>query len=201
MVVLALWQIGNGYNVGEEAWRKSLFNAVSILTGTGYASDNYPLWGPFAVALFFLMGLIGGCAGSTSCSIKVFRFQLLFASVKAQVRRIHAPHGIFQPRYQGRTVPEDVMSSVMTFFVLFIVSLGVLSILLSMTGLDFITSVSGAASALANIGPGLGETIGPAGNFSTLPDSAKWLLCAGMIIGRLELLAVYVLFTLNFWRP
>ncbi|MDA8747861.1 TrkH family potassium uptake protein [Litoreibacter sp.] len=198
---LALWQIANGYNSGEVAFRKALFNAVSILTGTGYASDNYRLWGPFAVALFFLMGLIGGCAGSTSCSIKVFRFQLLFASIKTQIRRIHSPHGIFQPRYQGRTVPEDVLSSVMTFLVMFIVSLGILAILLGMTGLDFITSVSGAAAALGNIGPGLGDTIGPAGNFSTINDTAKWLLCAGMLIGRLELLAVYVLFTVNFWRP
>lgn len=201
VVLLALWQIGTGHRQGEEAWRKSLFNTVSILTGTGYASDTYQQWGPFAVSLFFLMGLIGGCAGSTSCSIKVFRFQLLFASIGAQARRIHSPHGLFQPRYEGRPVPDDVLSSVMTFFVLFIVTLGLLSVLLSLTGLDFITSVSGASAALANIGPGLGEIIGPAGNFSTLPDSAKWLLCAGMIIGRLELLAVYVLFTLNFWRP
>ncbi len=199
--VLTLWQIWTGYQQGELAFRKALFNTVSILTGTGYASDNYPLWGSFAVATFFLMGLIGGCAGSTSCSIKVFRFQLLFASIKAQIRRIHSPHGIFQPRYQGRTVSDDVLSSVMTFFVLFIVSLGVLSVLLGLTGLDFITSVSGAAAALANIGPGLGGTIGPSGNFSTLNETAKWLLCAGMLIGRLELLAVYVLFTLNFWRP
>ncbi|WP_299195179.1 TrkH family potassium uptake protein [uncultured Litoreibacter sp.] len=201
VVMLALWQIATGYAEGERAWRKAMFNAVSILTGTGYASANYEVWGSFAVALFFLMGLIGGCAGSTSCSIKVFRFQLLFSSIKAQIRRIHTPHGIFNPRYQGRAVPDDVISSVMTFFVLFVVSLGVLAILLGMTGLDFITSVSGAATSLANIGPGLGDIIGPAGNFSTLNDTAKWLLCAGMLIGRLELLAVYVLFTANFWRP
>ena len=201
VVVLALWQMINGNNFGERAWRKALFNAVSILTGTGYASENYQYWGAFAIALFFLMGLIGGCAGSTSCSIKVFRFQLLFASIGTQIRRIHTPHGIFQPRYQGRAVPEDVVSSVMAFFVLFVVSLGVFAILLGMTGLDFITSVSGAATALANVGPGLGDVIGPAGNFSSLNDTAKWLLCAAMLIGRLELLSVYVLFTLNFWRP
>jgi trk system potassium uptake protein TrkH len=201
VMVLALWQIANDHNLGERAWRKALFNAVSILTGTGYASANYEIWGSFAVALFFLMGLIGGCAGSTSCSIKVFRFQLLFASIKAQIRRIHSPHGVFQPRYQGRTVPEDVLSSVMTFFVLFMVSLGVLAVLLGMTGLDFITSVSGAVASLANIGPGLGPMIGPAGNFAEINDTAKWLLCAGMLVGRLELMAVYVLFTVNFWRP
>lgn len=198
---LTAWQYAQGLNAGEAALRKALFNAVSILTGTGYASDDYTLWGSFSVALFFFMGLIGGCAGSTSCSIKVFRFQLLFASIKAQVRRIHSPHGIFQPRYQGRAVPEDVISSVMTFFVLFLVSLGGLAVLLGMTGLDFITSISGAATAIANIGPGLGDVIGPSGNFAALNDTAKWLLCAGMLLGRLELLAVYVLFTVNFWRP
>ncbi len=201
VLTLVIWQVATGFQTGEVAFRKALFNSVSILTGTGYASSNYPLWGSFAVAMFFLMGLIGGCAGSTSCSIKVFRFQLLFASIKAQIRRIHTPHGIFQPRYQGRSVPDDVLSSVMTFLVLFIVSLGGLSVLLGMTGLDFITSVSGASAALANIGPGLGDIIGPTGNFSTLNPIAKWLLCAGMLIGRLELLAVYVLFTVNFWKP
>ena len=130
----------------------------------------------------------------------MFRFQLLFASIKSQIRRIHSPHGIFQPRYQGRSVSDEVVSSVMTFFIMFMVSLGVLAVLLGMTGLDFITSVSGAATALANIGPGLGEIIGPAGNFAPLNDTAKWLLIAGMLIGRLELVSVYVLFTLTFWR-
>ncbi|WP_281857619.1 TrkH family potassium uptake protein [Litoreibacter halocynthiae] len=184
----------------EEGFREGLFNVVSIISGTGYASVDYQLWGSLAVAVFFFLGLIGGCAGSTACSVKIFRYQLLFASIKAQVRRIHSPHGLFQPRYDGKPVSEDVLSSVMSFFVMFVVSLGMLSVLLGMTGLDFITSVSGAASALANIGPGLGSQIGPAGNFSGLNDTAKWLLAAGMLIGRLELLAVYAIFTIRFWR-
>ncbi|TDT74795.1 trk system potassium uptake protein TrkH [Litoreibacter halocynthiae] len=184
----------------EEGFREGLFNVVSIISGTGYASVDYQLWGSLAVAVFFFLGLIGGCAGSTACSVKIFRYQLLFASIKAQVRRIHSPHGLFQPRYDGKPVSEDVLSSVMSFFVMFVVSMGMLSVLLGMTGLDFITSVSGAASALANIGPGLGSQIGPAGNFSGLNDTAKWLLAAGMLIGRLELLAVYAIFTIRFWR-
>ncbi|MBT8457485.1 MAG: potassium transporter TrkH, partial [Alphaproteobacteria bacterium] len=118
----------------------------------------------------------------------------------AQVRRIHSPSGVFTPRYAGRTVSEDVVSSVMAFFVLFIVSLGVLSVALGATGLDFITSISGAAAALANIGPGLGGEIGPTGNFGGLNDMAKWLLIAGMLIGRLELMAVYAILTIGFWR-
>lgn len=184
----------------EPAFRKALFNIVSIVSGTGYASADYMLWGSFLIALFFFAGLIGGCAGSTACSIKIFRYQLLLASVRVQIRRIHSPNGVFTPRYEGRAVSEDVLSSVMSFFVFFIVTMGLLAVALSMTGLDLVTALSGAASALANIGPGLGPEIGPAGNFAGLNDTAKWLLAAGMLIGRLELMAVYVIFTLGFWR-
>ena len=152
------------------------------------------------LVLFFFIGLIGGCAGSTACSIKVFRYQLLFASIKVQLRKIRAPHGVFTPRYDGRVVSDDVLSSVISFFVFFVVTLGVMSVALGMTGLDFITSVSGAATSLANVGPGLGDIIGPAGNFATLNDTAKWLLSAAMLIGRLELLVVYAILTVNFWR-
>jgi trk system potassium uptake protein TrkH len=147
-----------------------------------------------------MIGLVGGCAGSTTCSIKIFRFQLLFASVKTQIQRVHSPSGIFEPRYEHKPVSQDVISSVMSFFVLFLISLAVLSVSLGLTGLDMITSISGAATALANVGPGLGAEIGPAGNFANLNDTAKWLLSAGMVIGRLELMAVFVLFTASFWR-
>jgi trk system potassium uptake protein TrkH len=198
--VMALWQWGFATTSFETSLRKSLFNVVSIITGTGYSSADYMTWGAFPIATFFFAGLIGGCAGSTSCSIKIFRFQLLFSSIKAQISRIHSPHGLFTPRYGGRRVAEDVLSSVMAFFVLFIVSLGLIAVLLAMTGLDFITSISGASAALANIGPGLGPIIGPSGNYSSLSDTAKWILAAAMLIGRLELMAVYVLFTLKFWR-
>lgn len=199
-LTLWLW-LGAPSGPGKEIeMRTAMFNVVSILTGTGYVSENYMLWGAFPVVLFFFIGLVGGCAGSTSCSIKVFRYQLFFASVRAQIRKIHSPNGVFVPRYQGRAVGEDVLSSVMSFFVFFVVTLGLLSVLLGLTGLDAITAVSGAAAALANIGPGLGAEIGPAGNFAGLNDPAKWILSAAMLIGRLELMAVYVLLTIRFWR-
>lgn len=184
----------------EQAFREAAFNITSIITGTGYASVDYMQWGAFLISIFFFIGLIGGCAGSTSCSIKIFRYQLLFASISTQMRRIYAPHGVFSPRFQGRAVDDDVLNSVMAFFVFFIVTLGLLAVALGLTGLDFTTSVSGAAAAVANIGPGLGDIIGPAGNYSTLNDVAKWILTLGMLIGRLELFAVYVLFTISFWR-
>ncbi|MBD3663747.1 TrkH family potassium uptake protein [Sulfitobacter sp. TSTF-M16] len=184
----------------EVSLRESLFNITSIISGTGYASANYMQWGPFLIGLFFFIGLIGGCAGSTSCSIKVFRYQLLIASIRAQLLRIRSPHGIFTPRYDGRPVGQDVLSSVMSFFMFFVVTMGLVAVALNLTGLDFITSVSGAAAALANIGPGLGDIIGPAGNYGSLNDTAKWILSIAMLIGRLELMAVYVILTVSFWR-
>ena len=200
VLIMTLWQFFRLEDTSEESFRKVLFNSVSILTGTGYASADYMNWGGFPIAVLFFAGLIGGCAGSTACSIKVFRYQLLFASIRVQLQKIHTPSGVFTPRYQGRRVEDEVLNSVMSFFVFFTVTLGVLAVLLGLTGLDFTTSLSGAAAALANIGPGLGDTIGPAGNFASLNDSAKWMLAAGMLIGRLELLAVYAILTIRFWR-
>lgn len=184
----------------EVGFRKALFNVTSILTGTGYASADYMAWGAFAIVGFFFIGLIGGCAGSTACSVKVFRYQLLFASIRAQIRQLHSPHGIFAPQYQGRPVGQDVLNSVMSFFVVFLLSIMILSIALSLTGLDLITSLSGAASAIANIGPGLGDEIGPSGNYAGLNSMAKWLLAGGMLLGRLEIMAVLVILTVRFWR-
>jgi len=198
VMTLFLWRNFHGFE--EIAFREALFNVVSIMTGTGYSSTDYMAWGSFAVVVFFFIGLIGGCAGSTACSIKVFRYQLLFTSIKAQVRRIHSPHGMFTPRYDGRPVSEDVLNSVMAFFVAFLVSMGAVAVLLGLTGLDFITSISGAATALANVGPGLGNEIGPAGNFAGLNDAAKWILSIAMLVGRLEIMVVFTMLTWQFWR-
>jgi len=200
VLLLTLWRFAQLENPSEATFRAVLFNTVSIITGTGYASENYMTWGALPVSIMFFAGLIGGCAGSTSCSIKIFRYQLLFASIKVQLLRIRSPHGVFTPRYGGRAVDDDTLSSVMAFFVFFIVTLGVVAVALALTGLDFITSLSGAVAALANVGPGLGPIIGPAGNFAPLGDTPKWILSAAMLVGRLELLAVYAIFTINFWR-
>lgn len=184
----------------EASFRQALFNVTSIMTGTGYSSADYMGWGPFMVSMFFFIGLIGGCAGSTTCSIKIFRYQLLFTSIKMQLRRIRSPNGVFVVRYDRRAVDDEVLSSVMSFFMFFVLTMGLLAVALSLTGLDFITSLSGAATALSNVGPGLGDEIGPAGNFAGINDTAKWLLSLGMLLGRLELLAVYAMLTVSFWR-
>ena len=182
------------------ALRYASFNLVSIVTGTGYATDDYYRWGPFAVPLFFMIMFIGGCAGSTTCGIKIFRFQVLYASARTQIRRLFQPHGVFIPHYNRRPIPADVFDSVLSFFYIFILCFGLLAIGLGMLGLDFLTAVSGAATAICNVGPALGDIIGPAGNFSTLPDAAKWMLSAGMLMGRLELFTVIVLFSRYFWQ-
>lgn len=200
VVVLAVFRVLTNGDQYEAVFREGIFNVTSIISGTGYASVDYQLWGNLPVVLFFLIGLVGGCAGSTACSIKVFRYQLLFSAIRVQIKSIYAPHGVFQPRYQGRPVDEEVLSSVMSFFVFFIVTLGAISVLLGSTGLDATTALSGAAAALANVGPGLGDQIGPSGNFGGLNDTAKWILSGAMLIGRLELLVVYAIVTVQFWR-
>lgn len=200
VVVISVFRVvANGDHV-EHALREAFFNVTSIITGTGYASVDYQLWGAFPVVLFFFIGLIGGCAGSTSCSVKIFRYQLLIAAVSAQIRRIHSPNGLFIPRYEGHAVTDELLSSVMAFFGVFVLSLGLISVALGLTGLDFVTSVSGAATAIANIGPGLGEIIGPSGNFKGINDAAKWILTMAMLFGRLELMVVLVIFLPRFWR-
>jgi len=184
----------------EYAFRSTLFNVISIMTGTGYATEDYGRWGPFAMMLFFVIGMIGGCAGSTSCSVKVFRYQVLAAVVKAQIKLIQNPSSVPRARYDGRPISEDILSSVMAFFLLFMLTLGLLTLTLSMIGLDLLTALSGAAATLGNIGPGLGPDIGPSGNYAGLPESAKWVLTLAMFLGRLELLSVFVLFMPRFWR-
>ncbi len=200
VLLITSWVWGREAVMTETAFREALFNVTSIMTGTGYANADYMGWGTFPVAMFFFIGLVGGCAGSTSCSVKIFRYQLLFASIKSQIRQIHAPHGVFTPRYDGKPVSDDVLNSVMAFFVAFLLLIGIVAVLLGMTGLDFITSVSGASTAVANIGPGLGDTIGPAGNFAALNDPAKWVLALAMFVGRLEIMVVLTILTVKFWR-
>ena len=198
--LIALWLALHGRIEGERAIRESLFNVTSVITGTGYASGPFDGWGGFPVALFFVIPLIGGCSGSTSCSAKVFRYQILFAALWVQIKRIHNPHGVFPLRYQGRPVEPEVVSSIMGFFFVFFCSLSIWAIGLSLIGLDTITSISGSVAALTNLGPGLGPVIGPAGNYAPLPDTAKWFLSLGMLMGRLEFLSVLVLLMPVFWQ-
>ena len=184
----------------EEALRHVAFNVVSVMTTTGFASTDYTLWGSFAIAVFFMITFAGGCTGSTSGGVKVMRNVILLKAVVIQARRLSHPHGVFRLRFDGRPVDAPTYSSLVAFVGMFGTTILVLAVLLNLTGLDFQTSLSGAATAVANVGPGLGPIIGPAGNFQSLPDVAKWLLAFGMLLGRLEIMTVLVLFTAAYWR-
>ncbi len=199
VIMVAFWLIFVRHMTISNALRYSSFNVVSIMTGTGFASTDYILWGSFPAALLLLLTLVGGCAGSTACGMKVFRFQVLFRAAALHLQKLFFPSAVSSLRYRGVRVDQSLMASVQSFFYLFVISLAGLTIALTATGLDLLTSFSGAATAMANVGPGLGDIIGPSGTFQTLPDSAKWLLSTGMLVGRLEVLTVYVLFTRAFW--
>ena len=181
-----------------EALRRSLFNVTSVMTGTGYANGDYNSWGSFPVAVFFFIMLVGGCAGSTSCGIKIFRFQVLFAVTLTQIKRLLYPHGVFIPHYNGKTIPPDVPLSVMGFFFMYMFTCAIIAIALSFVGMDFLEAMSGAVTAVSNVGPGLGA-IGPNENFKHLSDSAKWILSIGMLLGRLEIFTMLVLISPKFW--
>ena len=197
---LVVARLLNGDQLGEPMLREILFNMASVISTTGFASTDYTLWGPMAQVLFFCAMMICGCSGSTSGGPKVFRYQILFAGINAEIRRLHTRNIVVIPRYQGQVISNDVMSSVMAYFLFFFLTLGVGAVALILIGLDPVTAISGAAATLANVGPGLGPIIGPAGNFSTLPDPAIWVMSFLMLVGRLELMAVYVLLIPSFWR-
>ena len=184
----------------NESLRSVSFNVISILTGTGYVTKDFDQWGNFPLIFFLILMFIGGCAGSTACGIKIFRVQLLYRFLLNQLKKIIYPRGIFVIKYDKNIIDDKFMSSVISFIFLYIVIFFSLTAILSLTGLDFVTSISGAATSISNVGPGLGDTIGPNGNFSSLENSSKWVLSLGMILGRLELFAILVLFIPSFWR-
>ena len=184
----------------ELNFRTVLFNVISILTGTGYVNAQFDNWGGFPLIIFIGLMFIGGCAGSTTCGIKIFRFQILYSFVLNQLKKIIYPKGIFVLKYNQSPVDDKFTASIISFIYMYLVIFFAITALLSLTGLDFITSISGAATSISNVGPGLGSTIGPNGDFSSLPDISKWILSFGMILGRLELFAILVLFLPSFWR-
>ena len=183
-----------------ENLRISTFNVVSILSGTGYVTTDFSTWGKFPLIFFLFLMFIGGCAGSTTCGIKIFRFQILGRFIINQIKKLVYPHGVFSIKYNNQKISNPFVYSIITFVFLYFFIFFILATLLSINGLDFITSISGSASAISNVGPGLGDIIGPDGNFSNLPNFSKLSLSLGMLLGRLELFAVLVLFFPSFWK-
>ncbi len=199
IIIFLLLFLNSTYN-WQNAIRYSAFNVTSILTGTGYGTTDFGLWGGFAPTILLLCMFIGGCAGSTTCGIRMFRIQVLASSANAQIIRLLRPHSIVLPHYNNRPVPDQIANAVMGFFFIYILVFALTAVILSALGLDFETAISGAATSISNVGPGLGDVIGPTGNFSSLPDAAKWTICISMLLGRLELFTVLVLFTPSFWK-
>jgi len=199
LMFLYLFFTKNEYNFLENL-RISAFNVLSILSGTGYVTTDFSLWGKFPLIFFLFLMFIGGCAGSTTCGIKIFRFQLLWYFILNQIKKLVYPSGIFPLKYNNEKISNPFIYSIITFIFLYFLIFFILAALLSLNGLDFVTAVSGSATAISNVGPGLGDIIGPNGNFSDLPSFCKLSLSLGMLLGRLELFAVLVLFLPSFWK-
>lgn len=198
LIVLYRW-----YNETTDFWdilRESVFNTITLFSGTGYASEDITTWGGFPFALIFFAGLVGGCTSSTACSIKIFRWLVVIEAIKTQIRRIQYPNAVMRPHLGNQTIEQDVINSVIAFFVLFTLSFGVLIVALDLTGLHLKTAITAAWTAIANVGPAFGPGVSSAGAMNNFPESAKWLMIFGMLVGRLEILSVYVLFTRKFWQ-
>ena len=198
--VMSAWLVYSDGLAPTTALRLVAFNVVSVVTTTGYATTDYTLWGPMAAVIFFFLTAVGGCTGSTSGGAKAMRWLVLGRTVRAQTQRLQSPSRVVTIHYEGERLDEDVLNGVIAFFALFFATFFALAIILGFLGLDFTTATSGALTSLANVGPGVGPIIGPAGNFQNLSDPVKYVLFVAMYLGRLELLTVFVLLTGAFWR-
>lgn len=199
-LLMIFWLLRTSPFDGHTAIRQAIFATVSIITGTGFVSSDFGAWGPFAISLAFFLMCIGGCSGSTTGGIKVFRFAVLYRIARVQILRLLQPSGVFRQHYNSLPISDQTAISVLGFVFVFALVFSIEAMLLSFLGLDYLTAMSGALTTLANAGPGLGDAIGPAGTFAGLPDAAKWVLSAGMLLGRLELFTVLVLFAPAYWR-
>lgn len=199
-VITSVWlSVATDMPLGR-AIRVATFNVTSIITTTGFTTEDYTLWGQFAVGLFFLLKFVGGCSGSTCGGVKIYRLQVAGILTRSHFLHLMSPNRVVTLTYNRRRLPEDVPFSVVAFLAIYMTTVGVFTVVLCAIGLDLVTALSGAASAIGNVGPGLGDVIGPAGNYSQLPDMAKWVLSFAMLLGRLELFTVLVLLRVEFWR-
>jgi trk system potassium uptake protein TrkH len=196
---IAVFLVAGGAEI-EPTVREAFFNVISTFSGTGYSSTDVTVWGSFPFVILLLVGAIGGCTASTGCSIKVFRYLVLFEAIKSQIRQMYSPNMVTIPTLEGRRIEADVINSVILLFSLFILTFGTISVLLAMTGLEMRTAITAAWTSVFNIGPAFGPEVGPTGAMNAFPDSAKWLMSFGMLLGRLEMVSVLVIFTARFWR-
>ncbi len=199
-LALALWKWLTTDLHWLDALRHVTVNITSVMTTTGFAVGDYHLWGPFASMLFFYLGFVGGCSGSTAGGLKVFRFQVAYILLKANLKQLVHPRAVIRQNYNRHRLDEDIVRSILAFAFFYTITIATLALGVALTGVDWITALSGAAAMVSGVGPGMGEVIGPAGNYASLPDMAKWVLTFGMLLGRLEILTVLVLLFPAFWR-
>lgn len=200
VTVVVAWRLATSESAFEPTLREGLFNIVSIFTGTGFFSGTFPAWGSFGLIVTFVVGMIGGCSGSSSGALTVFRVQLMGAAIVAQVHTIRAPHRIAPLKYDGRTVDQDALGALMMFVTGYILAIGVLSVAMAMVGVDLTSSLFGVWTSIGNIGYGIGPLVAGTGTFIEFPTAAKWILIAAMLLGRLALLTVLVVLLPQFWR-
>ena len=201
LVILFTFWLQKYYEVSFfQALRISSFSIVSITTGSGFSTYDFSIWGSFTTLILLFFMLIGGCSGSSSCGLKIFRLQILLNNTFSLIKKMIQPRGVFIPTYNSKPINTEILTSVTGFFFLYIVVFSFLTLILAYDGLDIITALSGSAAALANVGPGLSELIGPSSNYSGLSNFSKIFLSFAMLVGRLELYPVLILLSPTFWR-
>lgn len=199
-LLLSIWFWNNSGNSFLDSLRVASVSVVSVITTTGFAVEDYSQWGSFAMIIFFYLTFLGGCSGSTTGGLKTFRFQVTLRLLAANLKQLIHPRAVIPQKYNGHNLDEEIVRSILTFTFFFAFIIAVIALFLAFLGYDMVTALTGAVTTVCNVGPGLGEIIGPAGNFSSLPDVAKWVLSFGMLLGRLEIITILVLLTPSFWR-
>ncbi len=200
-VLVAAWRVAETGGPVEETFRRSLFNLMSVMSTTGFFSGDFTAWGGFAILVAFILGIIGGCSGSSSAALSVFRVQVMMAALMAQIRQIQSPNRIVPVKYAGRSVEPETLDALILYSTAYILILGLASVALSLIGLDTQSALFAAWASLGNIGFAYGPMTLATGTFVDFPDAAKWVMIVAMLLGRIALLAAFVVFMPRFWRP
>lgn len=196
-----IWLLSRRLDIGVlDAVRQATFNVVSVISTTGFTSQDYNQWGDFPTVVLLACMLVGGCTGSTAGGVKMFRLVILLRAVRVQLHRQIFPHIAASVTYNKQVISESVRLGVGLYFFVYLSSFLAFALALAFTGMSFIDSLGASATALGGVGPGLGDVIGPCCNFTPLPATAKWLLVVAMLAGRLEILVLIVPMTRTFWR-
>ncbi len=200
VLTVAVWRWATSDMAFEPAFRESLFNLVSIISSTGFFSGSFPTWGGYMLVVAFVIGIVGGCSGSSAAGLTVFRAQIVVAALVSQLRQIASPGRVVRVKYEGRTVGQDVLDALILYVTGYVLTLGVLTVAMTLVGMDAMSSLFAVWTALGNIGYGFGPAVVRTGTFVDFSDAAKWIMTLAMLLGRLGLLAIFVLVLPSFWR-